>query len=80
MNDKARATFASHGDLIGRNLMDCHNERSVAIIKELLATGGVNCYTIDKKGVKKIDIARQKGGISSREQYTLERFEVVRHT
>ncbi|MDE7053841.1 MAG: AmmeMemoRadiSam system protein A, partial [Oscillospiraceae bacterium] len=29
---------------------------------------------------QQIDIARQKGGISSREQYTLERFEVVRHT
>lgn len=54
MNDKARATFASHGDLIGSNLMECHNERSVAIIKELLATGGVNCYTIDKKGVRKM--------------------------
>ena len=29
---------------------------------------------------RQIDIARQKGGISSREQYALERFEVVRHT
>ena len=28
---------------------------------------------------RQIDIARQKGGISSREKYTLERFEVVRH-
>ena len=38
----------------------------------------------DLKGVdtveQQIDIARQKGGISSREKYTLERFEVVRHT
>ena len=37
----------------------------------------------DLKGVdtveQQIDIARQKGGISSREKYTLERFEVVRH-
>ena len=31
--------------------------------------------TVDQQ----IDIARQKGGISSRENYTLERFEVVRH-
>ena len=30
MNEKARATFAQHGDLIGRNLFDCHNERSAA--------------------------------------------------
>lgn len=29
---------------------------------------------------QQIDIARQKGGISAREIYTLERFEVVRHT
>ena len=29
---------------------------------------------------QQIDIARQKGGISRREQYSLERFEVVRHT
>ena len=28
---------------------------------------------------QQIDIARQKGGIGSRERYTLERFEVVRH-
>ena len=28
---------------------------------------------------QQIDIAREKGGISSREKYTLERFEVVRH-
>ena len=27
MNEKARATFAKHGDLIGRKLFDCHNER-----------------------------------------------------
>ncbi len=29
---------------------------------------------------RQIDIARRKGGIGSRERYTLERFEVVRHT
>ncbi|MBQ9616725.1 MAG: AMMECR1 domain-containing protein, partial [Oscillibacter sp.] len=29
---------------------------------------------------QQIDIARQKGGIGPREPYTLERFEVVRHT
>ena len=29
---------------------------------------------------QQIDIARQKGGIGSHEKYTLERFEVVRHT
>ena len=29
---------------------------------------------------RQIDIARQKGGIRSREKFSLERFEVVRHT
>mgnify|MGYP002590171006 CR=1 FL=1 len=29
---------------------------------------------------QQIDIARQKAGISPRESYTLQRFEVVRHT
>ena len=42
----------------------------------LLLPGLEGVDTIEQQ----IDIARQKGGISSREQYTLERFEVVRHT
>ena len=37
-----------------------------------------NLEGVDSIG-QQIDIARQKGGISSRERYTLERFEVVRH-
>lgn len=54
MNDKARATFASHGNLIGKNMLDCHSDRSKEIIRQLLATGGVNCYTIEKQGVRKM--------------------------
>ena len=54
MNDKARATFAKYGDLIGADLLGHHNERSVGIIKGLLAGGGVNCYTIEKGGVRKM--------------------------
>lgn len=54
MNDRARQTFAKHGDLIGRNLLDCHNPRSVEIIRHLLATGGQNCYTIEKLGQRKM--------------------------
>ena len=54
MNGRARETFAAHGDLIGRNLMDCHNQRSIGIIRHLLATGGRNCYTIEKGGVHKL--------------------------
>lgn len=54
MNQRSRETFARHGDLIGHNLMDYHNDRSKEIIRRLLATGGQNCYTIDKQGVRKM--------------------------
>ena len=50
MNEKACRTFAKHGDLIGKNLFDCHNPQSQAKIRELLETGGVNAYTIEKNG------------------------------
>lgn len=56
MNEMSRATFAARGggNLIGRNIMDFHNERSRGIIRRLLAEGGSNAYTILKKGVKKM--------------------------
>ena len=54
MNDKAKETFASHGDLVGKSLMPCHSDRSKAIIAELLRTGGSNAYTIQKNGLKKM--------------------------
>lgn len=54
MNDKAKETFARHGDLIGKSLIPCHNERSREIIADLLASGGSNSYTIEKNGVRKM--------------------------
>ena len=54
MNDKSKETFARHGDLIGKSLIPCHNERSRAIIADLLASGGSNSYTIEKNGVRKM--------------------------
>lgn len=51
---KGTATFAKHGDLIGRNLFDCHNERSRETIRRMLASGGTNAYTIEKQGVRKM--------------------------
>ena len=64
MNEKARATFAKHGDLIGRNLFDCHSERSREMIRRMLATGGTNAYTIEKQGVRKMiyQTARKEHG------------------
>ena len=40
MNEKACRTFAKHGDLIGKNLFDCHNPQSQAKIRELLEETG----------------------------------------
>lgn len=56
MNEKACETFASHGgaSLIGTSLYDCHKPRSIEIIKDMLATGRNNVYTIEKNGVKKL--------------------------
>ena len=54
MNDKAKETFAKQGDLLGKSLIPCHNEKSRTIIAELLATGGSNAYTIQKNGLKKM--------------------------
>ena len=54
MNEKACRTFAKHGNLIGKNLFDCHNPQSQDKIRELLETGGVNAYTIEKNGVRKM--------------------------
>ena len=54
MNDKAKETFAKHGDLIGKSLIPCHNDRSRAIIADLLATGGSNAYTIQKGDLRKL--------------------------
>ena len=64
MNAKARATFAKHGDLIGQNLFGCHSERSRDIIRRLLAGGGTNAYTIEKRGVRKMiyQTAWKEGG------------------
>ena len=38
MNDKSRETYKKEGDLIGKNLMGCHSERSREIIRHLLET------------------------------------------
>jgi DUF438 domain-containing protein len=54
MNDKSKATFTGAGELIGKSLYDCHNENSAAMIREIMATGLPNSYTIEKKGIKKL--------------------------
>ncbi len=54
MNERSRKTFASHGDLIGRNLYECHQAFSQNMIRHMLATGESNTYEVIKNGVHKI--------------------------
>ncbi len=54
MNNRAKETFSKHGDLIGKNLFDCHSEESRAKIRHMLATGESNSYTISKNGQRKV--------------------------
>lgn len=50
-NERSRAV---NGDVRGRSLIPCHNERSREIIRRLLTDGGTNAYTIEKNGVRKM--------------------------
>ena len=43
-----------NGDVRGKNMMNCHNERSRQIIQHLLDDAATNVYTISKKGKKKL--------------------------
>lgn len=54
MNSKAKATFAKYGDLIGKNLFECHSASSCEKIRHMLATGESNSYTIEKGPIKKM--------------------------
>lgn len=54
MNSRARQTFARHGDLIGKNLFECHSEGSRMKIRHMLSTGESNAYTISKEGQRKM--------------------------
>lgn len=54
MNEMARQTFASHGEMVGRNMLPCHSERSRQIIDRMLSEGISNSYTITKGGKRKM--------------------------
>lgn len=43
-----------NGDVRGRSLLPCHNERSRGIIERLLADDSNNAYTIEKRGIRKL--------------------------
>lgn len=56
MNETAIRNYEKDGgaDLIGRNLMDCHNEESRGKLREIMTSHQKNVYTIEKHGRKKI--------------------------
>jgi transcriptional regulator with PAS, ATPase and Fis domain len=53
-NDKSKATFSADGEMVGKSLKDCHKPESWASIQRLMNEEKGNCYTIEKKGVKKL--------------------------
>jgi hypothetical protein len=56
MNDRAAEAFRDQGGraLVGTNLLDCHPEPSRTKLRQLLSSGAVNAYTIEKGGVRKL--------------------------
>jgi transcriptional regulator with PAS, ATPase and Fis domain len=56
MNDRAAETFREEGGekLIGTNLLECHPEPAKTKLKQLMERRGVNVYTTEKRGVKKL--------------------------
>ena len=56
MNEKAINTFKEDGGekLIGKNLLECHNEKSKLEILKIRDSGEPKAYTIEKKGIKKL--------------------------
>lgn len=56
MNEKSCQMFSKSGGvaLIGKNLLDCHPESAREKINKMLAGQSVNCYTIEKNGLKKM--------------------------
>lgn len=56
MNEKSEQVFKNDGGkkLIGSNLFGCHPEPALTKLKEILADGSTNVYTIEKEGKKKI--------------------------
>lgn len=56
MNAKASRGYAKSGgrELIGKNLLDCHPEPARSKVANMLEQPQINCYTIEKQGIKKL--------------------------
>jgi len=56
MNDRAAATFQKDGGacLVGKSILDCHPQNARAKLEGMLESATPNCYTIEKKGKRKL--------------------------
>lgn len=75
-------SVAVNGDVRGRSLLPCHNDRSREIIRRLLETGGRNVYTIQKNGVRKLiyqAVWRDEGRIGGLVEFSMEIPEEMPH-
>lgn len=75
-------SIAVNGDVRGRSLLPCHNDRSREIIRRLLQTGGKNVYTIQKKGIRKLiyqTVWRDGGRIGGLVEFSMEIPEEMPH-
>jgi len=56
MNDKEAEATAEDGGraLIGTSLLDCHPPDARRKLRDVMASGRPNVYTIEKKGVRKL--------------------------
>lgn len=56
MNDKSAMTFEKNGgrELVGKNLRECHLPGSWEKILDIMDKREVNCYTIEKEGIRKL--------------------------
>ena len=56
MNERSKTVFAEDGGaaLLGTNVLDCHPEPARTMLRDMLAAGRANVYTIEKRGVKKL--------------------------
>lgn len=66
---------AVNGDVRGRSLIPCHNDRSRGIIRRLIEEGGRNVYTIEKRGIRKLiyqTVWRTEGRIGGLVEFSME--------
>lgn len=77
-----RRSIEVNGDVRGRSLIPCHNERSRAIIARLLSDGGRNVYTIQKRDVRKLiyqTVWRRAGAVAGLVEFSMEIPEEMPH-